>query len=89
MVDETITNFALFLISGSQIDSTFPNMEFKINRYKLFIRDRNRFGGGLMLYSNEETPCKFLNNHIIFLNAEIICIEFHKIKTQMASSRIV
>ena len=80
MIAETITNFDVFLISESKIDSTFPNMQFKINGYKLFRRDRNRFGGGLMLYLNEEIPCKFLNNHPIVPNAEIICIEFHQLK---------
>ena len=46
MIAETITNFNTFLIAESKIDSTFPNMQFKINGYKLFRRDRNRFGGG-------------------------------------------
>ena len=45
MIAETITNFDIFLISESKIDSTFPNIQFKINGYKLFRRDRNRFGG--------------------------------------------
>ena len=31
MIAETITNFDIFLISESKIDSTFPNMQFKIN----------------------------------------------------------
>ena len=55
-------------------------MQFKINGYKLFRRDRNRFGEGLMLYLNEEIPCKFLNNHPIVPNAEIICMKCHQLK---------
>ena len=77
MIAETITNFDIFLISESKIDSIFPNMQFKINGYKLFRCDRNRFGWGLMLYLNEEIP---LNNHPIVPNTEIICIEFHQLK---------
>ena len=46
----------------------------------MFRRDLNRFGGGLMLYLNEELPCKFLHNHPIVLNAETISIEFHQLK---------
>ena len=46
MIAETIANFDILLISESKIDSTFPNMQFKINVYKRFRRDRNRFGGG-------------------------------------------
>ena len=32
MIAGTITNFDVFLISESKIDSTFPNMQFKINK---------------------------------------------------------
>ena len=66
MTAETITNFDIFLILESKVDSAFLNMQFKINGYKLFRRDLNRFGG-------------FLNNHSIVPNAEIICNEFHQL----------
>ena len=78
MVAETVTKFDIFLISKLKIDSTSPNMQFKVNRYKLFRRDRNRCGGGLILYLNEEMP--FLNNHPIVPNSELIFIEFHQLK---------
>ena len=65
MVVETITNVDIFLISETKIDLAFANMQFKINRYKLFRRDRNRFGERLMLDLNEEIPCKLLNTHLI------------------------
>ena len=81
----SITDFDIFLISESKIDSAFPHMQFKINGYKLFRRDRNRFGGGLLLYLNEEIPCKFLNNHPIVPNAEIICTEIHQLKCKSSS----
>ena len=72
MIVKTITKFDIFLISESKIDSTFPNSQFKRNGYKLCRRDRNRFGGRLMLYLNEEIPCNILNNHPIVPNTEII-----------------
>ena len=34
MIVETFTNSDIFLILESKIDSTFPNMQFKINRRK-------------------------------------------------------
>ena len=34
----------------------------------------------LMLYLNEEIPCKFLNNHPLVPNSEITCIECHQLK---------
>ena len=64
MIAEIITNFYIILFSESKIDSTFPNMKFKIHIYNLFIHYRNRSGGGLMLYLKEEIPCKFLNSHL-------------------------
>ena len=59
-----------------------------MNGYKLFTRDRNRFGrggeggGGLMFYLNTEIPCKFLSNYSIFPNAGIISIEPHQLKSK-------
>ena len=32
MIAEAITNFDVFLISESKVDSTLPNMQFKINK---------------------------------------------------------
>ena len=49
----------IFLIPESKINLTFPNIQFKINGYKLFRRDPNWFGGGLMLYLNEEISNNF------------------------------
>ena len=66
----TFKNFDIFLILESKMNSAFPNMRFKINEYKLFRRDCNRFGRGLMLY--EEIPCKFLNNHPIVPNEFVL-----------------
>ena len=57
MMADITSNLSLFLISESKLDSSFPNSQFKINGYKIFRRDRNRYGGGLLLYVNEEIPC--------------------------------
>ena len=56
MMANITSNFSLFLISESNLDLSFPNPQFKINGYKIFRRDRNRYGGGLLLYVNEEIP---------------------------------
>ena len=41
----------IFLISESKLDCTFPLNQFHIAGFKQFRRDRNRFGGGLMLHA--------------------------------------
>ena len=37
-------------------------------------------GQKLMVYLNEEIPCKFLNNHPLVPNSEVTCIECHQLK---------
>ena len=48
------------LISETKVDESFLNQKFKINGYKMFRKDRDRFGGGLMFYVNEQIPIKVL-----------------------------
>ena len=64
--EEIIQVFDIFLMSGSKLDNTFPTNLFKINGYKIFRYDRNRFGGGLFLYINERVPYRLLQDTLIF-----------------------
>ena len=49
--------FDIFLVSETKIDSSFPNSQFRLARYRMFRHDRDAFGGGLC------TPVKQLNSH--------------------------
>ena len=49
------------LISETKLDNTFPNQQFHINGYKSFRSDRNKFGGGIIFYVNENISSKILN----------------------------
>ena len=51
-LDNIVKAFDIFLISESKLDNTFPIHQFAIGGYKIFRRDRNRYGGGLILYIN-------------------------------------
>ena len=57
MIAETIKNVDIFLMSELKIESTFPNMQFKTNGYKLFSVIVTDLMGGLMLYLNEKMSC--------------------------------
>ena len=46
--------------------------QFHIFGFQVFKRDHNRFGRGLILYINENIPCRPLNDHPIFPNLELI-----------------
>ena len=74
--EDIIKLFGMFLISESKLDHKFPSNQFRINGYKTFILDRNRFTGGLILYINENIPCKPLQEHVYLPKFEVIAIEF-------------
>ena len=56
--------FDIFLLSESKIDESFPDKQFRLNNYKIFRKDRNRYGGGIMFYVNENLPCKSLTTKV-------------------------
>ena len=43
-------NFVIFPISEPKLGNLFTNNQFKIDHYKIFRRNQNRYGGGLILY---------------------------------------
>ena len=46
-------NFDIFLVSESKLDSSFPDTQFSISGYRTIRKDRNKNGGGLMFFVNE------------------------------------
>ena len=48
----------IYLFSETILDETFSNQQFKIYGSKLYWRDRNKHGGGVTFYVNENIPCK-------------------------------
>ena len=78
--DNIVKAFDIFLISESKLENTFPINQFAIGGYKILRRDRNRFGGGLILYINESIPCKPLSNHSMFSDLELMAFELHQSK---------
>ena len=43
-------NFSIFLVSETKIDESFPSDMFRIDGFSSYRLDRDRFGGGLLLY---------------------------------------
>ena len=64
------------LILETKLDDSFPDQQFHVNCYKMFWRDRNKFGGGLTLFVKENIPCKVLNTFRFSEECEIISIDF-------------
>ena len=75
-IDELMKNkINICFISETKVDESFPNQQFKINGYKMFRKDRDRFGGGLMFYVNEQIPSKVLSLESIPMDIELILLE--------------
>ena len=54
-VEELVQNkVGICFLSEIKINETFPNPQFMVNGYKLFCRDRNCYGGGVL--------CQFMVN---------------------------
>ena len=56
--------------------------QFHIFGFKVLRQDRNRFGGGLILYINENVRYRPLNDHPTFPNLELIAIEIQPSKSR-------
>ena len=92
--------FDIFLLSETKIDESFPDKQFRLNNYRIFRKDRNRYGGGI-IYVNENLPCKRLTTEIdnltetIFLEVNVQSssgylwvVTNHQVKTKNFSSVI-
>ena len=64
------------MLSETTIDESFPNQQFNVSNYKTFHRDRNKHGGRLSFYINENIPCKLINDQNIPSDTEMIMFEF-------------
>ena len=56
--------FDIFLLSETKIDKSFPDKQFCSINYRIFRKDRNWYGEGIMSYVNENLPCKSLTTEI-------------------------
>ena len=64
------------LISDTKLGDSFPDQQFHVNGYKMFRKNWNRFGGGLILFVKENILCKVLNTFLFSGECEIISIDF-------------
>ena len=52
-----------FMISETNLDESFPSMQFNIDGYNYFRSDRNANGGGIIMYEWDDNPCKKFPMH--------------------------
>ena len=59
----------------SKLDSSFPDSQFHIPGYTLFRKNRNKNGGGLMCYINQDLPVEIATTYKFPTNLKVLSIE--------------
>ena len=49
-------NVYIFLINETKLEESFPSNQYLMSSYKFIRTDRNKFGGGIAFYINDQLP---------------------------------
>ena len=75
--------FDAIIVTETKLDDSFPKAQFCIDGFSIPYRlDRNRNGGGLMIYVRDDIPSKMLTKHNLpeDIEAAFIELNFRKCK---------
>ena len=76
-------NIDILVITETKLDSTFPTSQFLINGFcRPYRQDRNRNGGGVLIYVREDIPSKELKPKNLAADIEGIYVELNFRKTK-------
>ena len=68
----------IFWSSQKQFDDLFPNSQFSVDGFfEPFRIDRNRSGGGVMIYVRDVIPSKLLTKHFFPNDIEGLFVELN------------
>ena len=55
----------IFILTETKLDDSFPTSHFMVDGFsKPYWQDRNRNGGGIMIYIRDDIPSKLLTKHV-------------------------
>ena len=70
-------NVDILAISEIKLDESFPEGQFKIPGFRSpFRRDRNEFGGGVMVFVRKDIPSKVISKETLSTEAMFIELNF-------------
>ena len=81
--------FDVIIVTEIKLDDSFPNAQFCIDGFSIPYRlDRDRNGGGLMIYVRNDIPSKMLTKHNLSEDIEATFIElnFRKCKRLLCAT---
>ena len=67
--------FDIVILTETKIDADFPDSQFYIKGFSMFRKDRNRHGGGLLIYTTRELITLRVS-HLECVNIETIVLSF-------------
>ena len=76
-------NVDILVLSETKLDGTFPENQFSINGFKKpYRKDRNKFGGGVMIYVREDIPSQEKDKYKLPDGVEGIIVEINLRKSK-------
>ena len=70
--------FDILIITETKLDDTFPLSQFHIDGFSTLYRlDRNRNGGGIIIYIKEDIPSKIVTKNCLRKGIEALFIELN------------
>lgn len=78
----------MIFVSFQKLVKTLPNTQFEIEGYKVLSKDSSKDGGDIMIYINENIPCREINSNILQNEIEADIAFFTK-KLEVAMFQII
>ena len=77
-------NLDILTIQETKLDASFPAQQFTLAGYSEPYRiDRNREGGGVLIFVREDIPSKLLSKHNFTKNVEGLFLELYLRKSKL------
>ena len=76
-------NVDIMILVETKLDNSYPTSQFKIDGFSEPFRfDRNKIGGGILIYTREDIPCKQLHKHSFAKDIEGLFLELNLRKSK-------
>ena len=73
----------IFVICETKLDMSYPEKQFYLEGYRSYRLDRNKFGGGVMVYVRSDIPSNMLQKHTFSKKIEALFIEINLRKRKL------
>ena len=79
MVDQIKINVGILVTLETKLDEPSPESQFKIPGFTSpFRRERNEFGGGIMVFVREDIPSKAISKETLSIEGMFLELNFRK-----------